>query len=370
MKSHHISFLAGIIFLFTALSPLSAQTLPGAAAPGNGADLVIATRAVSPFVIVDGSGQLTGLSIDLWRAIAADRGLKTRFQLHQTLPQLLDAVQTGKAAAGIAAISITADRETKLDFSHPMFRSGLAIMVPAGDGGIDVAKIMFSKTMLTILVIFLAVILIPAHIFWLIARGRDEGLPIRESYFPGIFDAILWCAESMGGAAQSFPRRALPRIVALVWLYAGIVLISYFTAFATTSLTLQTLRGDINGPDDLAGKRVAVVAGSTSADFIAGTRAVSVPFPDFSTCAAEMLAGRVDAVVYDAPVIQYYSLKQSGARMAGRPFRPENYGIAFPIGSPLRRSVNQGLLNVIESGTYDTLTRKWLGEASVPTRAE
>ncbi len=47
----------------------------------------------------------------------------------------------------------------------------------------------------------------------------------------------------MGGAPQGYPRLVFPRVVALLWLYAGIVLISYLT----TSLTLNTLRGDITG---------------------------------------------------------------------------------------------------------------------------
>ena len=141
-----------------------------------------------------------------------------------------------------------------------MFRSGLAIMVRAGESRVDIRNILFSKATLAVLAIVALVILIPAHIFWVIARGHDEGLPIRQAYIPGIFDAMFWCAESMGGAPQGYPRRIFPRVAALLWLYVGIVLISYFTAFATTSLTMQTLRGDINSPADLAGKTIGVMA--------------------------------------------------------------------------------------------------------------
>jgi polar amino acid transport system substrate-binding protein len=335
-----------------------------------GAEIVVGTRAVAPFVTKTDGGELVGFSIDLWRAIAAELGWRTRFEVHDTLPGLLEAVRTGKQPVAISAISVTAERASQLDFSQPMFRSGLGIMIRAEDQSIDVAGMLFSRTMLVVLGILALIILIPAHIFWWIARGRDEGLPIREPYIPGIFDAMFWCAESMGGAPQGYPRRVFPRVVALLWLYAGILLISYFTAFATTSLTLDTLRGRINGPGDLAGKRVAVVEGSTSAEYVAGVRARAAPHADFLAGAAALLQGSVDAVVYDAPVIQYYALKEGRVRMAGRPFRPENYGIAFPQGSGLRRPVDRALLHLMENGTYDSLLRKWLGSSEGSSRTD
>ncbi len=339
----------------------SVQSQP-VANPAPGGELVVATRAIAPFVVRANGGELTGFSIDLWQAVAAEMGMKTRFVQYETLPELLDSVRSGRNPAGISAISITSDRAATMDFSQPMFRSGLAIMVRNEDGAVDVLSVLFSKTMLIVLGLLALVILVPAHIFWWIARGRDEGLPIREPYIPGIFDAIFWCAESMGGAAQDYPRRWFPRIVALLWLYAGLMFISYFTAFATTSLTLNSLRGQINSPDDLAGKSVAVVKGSTGAGYTTGVRARVTEYASFEECANALIGGRVDAVIYDAPVIQHYVMKEGRVRAAGEKFKPENYGIAFPLGSALRKPVNEALLKIMESGHYDSLMRLWLGE--------
>jgi polar amino acid transport system substrate-binding protein len=44
-------------------------------------------------------------------------------------------------------------------------------------------------------------------------------------------------------------------------------------------------------------------------------------------------------------------------------FKPENYGIALPTGSPLREEINQSLLRLRENGTYGELVRKWFGNA-------
>lgn len=358
-----------LAFLFCACLPHSdtraqgaaGRTSPPAAPPAS--EIAVATRVIEPFVMEDGA-QISGFSADLWRAIAAELGLKSRFVMYKTLPELLGSVGKGETAAGIAAISITADREKKFEFSQPMFRSGLSIMVPDDGNKLDVIGQIFSRDMLKAVCLFFLILIIPAHLIWLLARGRDEGLPISRAYLPGIFDAVFWCAESMGGAAQAHPKRVVARIIAVIWVYAGLVFVAFFTAYATTSLTMQGLKGAINGPSDLAGKRVAVVQGSTSARYAEGLRARTAGFPDFKTAADAMLAGKADAVVYDAPVIQYYTKNHTTVRIAGSTFRSENYGILFPLGSPLRRPVNEALLRLFENGVYDSLNKKWFGEGN------
>jgi polar amino acid transport system substrate-binding protein len=346
--------------LLSALGPAPAAeaVLQPIVAPSP-AEITIATRVIEPFVMKEGD-QIAGFSADLWRAVAAELGLKSRFQVYSTLPDLLGAV--GKEAdAGIAAISITAEREKSFEFSQPMFRSGLSIMVPADSQDVSVLDLLFSMQTAKALSVFLLVLIIPAHLIWLLARGRDEGLPIAESYFPGIFDAIFWCAESMGGAAQAHPTRVFARVAALIWIYAGLVFVAYFTAYATTTLTMESLKGSINEPKDLASKRVAVVQGSTSAQYVDGLRARTTKFTNFKDAAAALLSGKADAVVYDSPVVLYFVKNNPAARIAGNSFRAENYGIIFPVNSPLRRPVNEALLTLVETGMYESLYKKWFG---------
>ncbi len=338
------------------------QPAPGPAetiAPGT--EITVATRAIAPFVVQDGA-ELSGFSIDLWRAIGAQIGVKSRFVAYDTLNGLLDAVRAGKSEAGIAAISITSKRGESLEFSQPMFRSGLSIMVAANSQKLDVLGIMLSSGMLKALGIFLLVLTIPAHVIWFLARGRDDGLPIAEAYLPGIFDAIFWCAESMGGAAQHHPHRVFARVAAIIWIYSGIVLISYFTAFATTSMTVQSLRGEISGPSDLRNKRIAVVEGSTSAAYAGELGASLGNYKNFDAAADAVLHGKAQAAVYDTPVIMYFTRNEPRAQIAGAQFRPESYGIIFPVDSKLRRPVDQALLKLFEDGTYESLYRKWFGQ--------
>lgn len=328
-------------------------------------ELQVATRVVAPFVIQNADGTLSGFSVDLWRAVAAEAGLKSHFKVYGPLHDLLEAVREAKDPVGISAVSITAERELVMDFSQPMFRSGLAIMVPVESGTpLGVIGALFSEQALQVLGLFFLVLLIPAHIIWFTQRGRtEENLTVSRSYFPGILQSIAWAAEGMVAVAP-IPRHWSTRIVAIIWTYAGVVLIAYFTALAATTLTVSSLRGSINGPGDLVGKSVATIKGSTSERFLSQIQALPVGFDDFQGAVAALEAGRTAALVYDAPILLYHATHGGAGKVevVGEPFRIENYGILFPAGSELRRPVNAALLKVTENGTYQQIYDKWFAK--------
>src|SRR4051794_18238133 len=78
----------------------------------------------------------------------------------------------------------------------------------------------------------------------------------------------------------------------------------------------------------------------------------------------DMLEERtVDAVVSDSPILAYY-LSHDGkgkVSLAGAVFRREDYGIAVPNGSLLRRRVDGALLALREDGTYQMIYERWFG---------
>ena len=90
--------------------------------------LRVATRIVPPFVFED-KGKLVGFSIDLWRSITDEMGVKSELFVNPTVADLLSAVKSDKADLGIAAISMTAERDKDFDFSYSIFESRLQILV-------------------------------------------------------------------------------------------------------------------------------------------------------------------------------------------------------------------------------------------------
>ena len=151
--------------------------------------------------------------------------------------------------------------------------------------------------------------------------------------------------------------------VASMWLL-GVVLIAQLTATVTSSQTVQRLRSIINGPEDLPGKSIATVPGSTAADYLSQRRSSLSGEVKSGPDAIRMLErGEVQAVVFEAPTIQYWVAQQGGATLAvvGPVFRPEKLGIAVSEGSALRKRIDLALLGLYQDGTYEKIRAKWFG---------
>lgn len=326
----------------------------------------VATRLVKPFVFEE-KGKLVGFSIDLWQNISNQMGMQSEFLINPTVKDLLLAVGSKEADLGIAAVSITAERENKFDFSHPMFESGLHILVlsQGSNGGVvsNIVSGVFSSAFLPLLGLILVLVLIPAHIVWFFERRHNAGIIPTTSYFPGIFKAAFWSAATLATQADEMPKSASGRITAVIWMFASVVFVAYFTATVTSSLTMQQLRGDIKGPEDLPGKRVASITGSTSADYLRQQNIQVMEFKKIEEAFQALLEREAEAVVYDAPVLLYYASREGKGKVqvVGSVFRKESYGIVFPPNSPYRKRVNEALLTLRENGTYQELYKKWFG---------
>jgi polar amino acid transport system substrate-binding protein len=350
--------LATVLLILLPANFVFAQTKPE--------KLRVGTRLVKPFVYEEG-GILTGFSVELWHELSRQLKVNSDFVVKASVKELLQAVKSKEVHLGISAVSITAEREIDFDFSQPMFDAGLQILTPAqgstsGLIGAIVAGI-FSPSVLPIIGIVLLMILVPAHLVWFFERRNATGLLTHRSYFPGILEACWWAASTLATQADQMPRTALARITAVIWMFASVVFIAYFTAAVTTSLTVQQLRGEINGPADLPGKRIASVKGSTSADYLQRQHIEVMEYANIEEAYRALGESKTDAVVYDAPVLLYYASRDGKGKVqvVGSIFRKENYGIVFPPESPYRKPVNEALLKIKEDGTYDRLYTKWFG---------
>ena len=94
-------------------------------------------------------------------------------------------------------------------------------------------KILFSRWMLYWLVAALLLVLVPAHLIWLLDRRSKDGISTSENYFPGIFDAMAWTAEAMLAQAPRMPRHKFAHLLAILWLFTGVVFVAFFTAQLT-----------------------------------------------------------------------------------------------------------------------------------------
>ena len=359
-----------VVRLLAALA-LTVGLAPVVLAQGAPKELRVVTRVLPPMVVDRGGGALTGFSIELWNEIADRLKLKTKFQVAPDVGALLAEVRSGKADLGVAAISITSAREAEFEFSLPIMNAGLQIMVRGAGKDTesnplkDVLSLLLSWTSLAWLGIAALLVLIPAHIVWYFERDKKDGIIPTTDYYPGIFYAMYWAAGTLATQAEAAPKHWIGRAVAVVWMFTGVVFVALYTAQLAATLTVQQIGGGINGPEDLAGKRVATTRGSTAANVVRELKGQVQEVALISDAYLALNNKAVDAVVFDSPVLLFYAANEGKGRVTtvGSPFRKEDYGIVFPRGMQLRNEVNVALLKLREDGTYQRIFDKWFGTA-------
>ena len=350
------SIAIALFALLNIHSPLTAETLR------------VGTKPFAPFAFVQ-EGKYVGFSIELWSEIAQELELEYELYGEQTVTDLLNSVGSGNTDVAIAGITITSEREENVDFSHPFFESGLQILVPANAPASPINSfvwLILSPILLETIGVLLLVIIISAHLIWFFERDHNPEM-FPKSYFKGIWEACWWSVVTVVtvGYGDKAPIGVGGRIVATIWMFTGVLLVSYFTASVSSALTVQKLETSIQGLEDLNGKRVATVEGSTAADYLTNRPTIKkVEYELVEEAFDAMEDAQVDAVVYDAPVLKNYAL-QTGVdkvRVVGAVFERQSYGIALKTDSPYRESINQAILKLVENGTYDKIYQKWFGE--------
>ena len=343
--------------------------LPGLspAAHAEPRTITVATYDLTPFVMTR-DGVKSGFTIDLLDEISKRTGWDFVFVEAGSTAGLLEAVAQNRAEMAACAISITSDRAEIYDFSQPIMKAGLQIAVGAGSvehtqpGLPDFLGLLFSKTMAIWLIAALILTVLPAHIIWLLEQ-RDEDSIVSRSYIPGIFQAFAWGLGILSATPEDTPRYWPTRVVHVLWAFVGIIFVAYFTATLTANLTVDKFESRINSPADLIGKRVCTVSATTSS---INLTKMGIDFTGVSAiedCYAGLREDTFDAIVFDSPILLHYvaNTGEGFANIAGAIFHDEDYGILFPLGSELRREVDDALLAIRESGDFDLIKQKWLG---------
>lgn len=326
--------------------------------------LIVGTKVAPPFSIKNPDGSWSGISIELWQAIASDLGYSYEFH-ERDLRELIDQARDGKLDAAVAALTVTSEREKLVDFSHPFYTTGLAIAVSRrGQGSwANLIARMFSLEFLEAVAGLSLVLLALGVAIWLVERKRNPeqfgGKPAS-----GIFSGFWWAAVTMTtvGYGDKAPVTLAGRLLAIIWMFAGIVLISVFIAAMSSALTVNQLESAIRGPEDLPRARTAAVATSTGEIYLRERRISYWAFETPIAGLEALIAGKIDAFVYDEPILRYLikTELEGSAEVLPSTLERQDYAIALPQGSPLREPVNRILLEKISGRWWHELLAKYL----------
>lgn len=325
--------------------------------------LNVTTVTRPPFSFVE-DGVQTGFSMDLLEALAGSLNWEYSVDRVGAFNDMLGAVQDGSADLAIANISITAARETRMDFSQPIFEAGLQIMIPSEAARRpSLLHALLSRELFIAIGLAFALLLGGGMLMWSFERRSQPYFDrkLKEAWFPSFWWALNLVVN--GGFEERMPRTPFGRLLGVILVVSSLFIVSVFTARITSVMTVDAISGSVNSVNDLYGKQVGTITGSTAASFLNRREIEFTGYSGLDDMLAAFENKDLDAVVFDAPILSYYASHEGRriATMTGGIFLRESYGIAFPTGSPLVEDVNQALLALREGGTYEEIYRKWFG---------
>jgi glutamate transport system substrate-binding protein len=127
----------------------------------------------------------------------------------------------------------------------------------------------------------------------------------------------------------------------------------------------------IGGPDDLAGKKVCSVTGSTPAENIRTNypKAELTEFDVYSKCAEALKNGQVQAVTTDNVILLgLISQDEEAFELVGKPFTKEPYGIGVKKGdTEFRTFINDTLEKIEQDGRWKAAWDATAGKVATET---
>jgi polar amino acid transport system substrate-binding protein len=378
-KPTWVSLLCAVVICSLTFSARAAEPrdenlppeLPTAPIPKQ--KIIVGVAVSPPFNIRNADGSWTGIAIELWREIAQELALDFEFR-ETNLAGNFAGLAQGWLDVSVGPLSITERREEVCDFTHAFFVSGLAVAVPEShlSGSARFLAAFFDwnvwYTVLKVAIGLIPVMAIVAALIWLCERRVNAAQFGDGRAGRGFGAALWWSAVTMTtvGYGDVSPRTVKGRLVAVVWMFVSLVLVSAFTATMASVLTTDRLSHStaIRGIDELREIHVGTPASSSSAQFL---EANHIDFTTFERAELFMALkeGKIQAVLYDEPYLRYEIRSRYQGQFTITPLSVERQLYAFAVreGSSLREPINRVLLRKIHEPAWDDLLYRYLGKA-------
>jgi glutamate transport system substrate-binding protein len=139
--------------------------------------------------------------------------------------------------------------------------------------------------------------------------------------------------------------------------------------YVTGQQLLVAKGSDIKSVDDLKGKEVCSVTGSTSLDNVEAKGAKPRGFDTYSECRDQVLNGSIDSMTTDGAILLGYAAEDpEKLEVVGEPFSEERYGVGYSKDSPeMCQWIVDTLEEAQEDGTWGEAFEATLGKSGVET---
>jgi len=203
-------------------------------------------------------------------------------------------------------------------------------------------------------------------VIWWSEKGNPEfDDDLRKGYPDALEHALV--TSSSTGYGHRVAKKPLGRWVQALTIIIGIAFFGNFCGLLAADYTAEKMGSSIGSVEDLRGKKVCALDGTTTVPFLRKLGISVTPVTEEDGGIAEarelVLNGDMDAFVTDSPIVLEIVKEDGRFASPGGMFDAQKYGFALQKGSPLKEDIKMALLQLMESGRYAEIVDKWLGKS-------
>lgn len=318
---------------------------------------------VSPPFVMENNGVFQGFAMELWGNIQKSLGIETRFVRYRSLEDIINAVKQGEVDIAVTNLTVSHDRAEALAITYPWYDTGLRILV-GPDGATSVLGELAQNGQLYIYFVLVLLFLALTYALTVLRRRNEENFPAnwRDGLSLSFYEIIV--ALKFGRLTAGVQYSWKVHLLVGLWVIFGVGIVAYVTSSMTSAMTTVSLSHDLYSFSDIYEMKVGVERGSVGERYLYRMGIRVVPYTNLEDCVTALEEGEVEAVVGDAPVLEYWVRRNpaSDFTVRGAVFHPDKFAFALnPKHTDLAHKISLEIIKLHERGELQRLRTAYFG---------
>lgn len=327
--------------------------------------LIVGYSSAPPFIVEKGE-EVEGINIWLWQQVAKDLNLQYRL-VPMDFSEMLEALQDGTIDVCINPLTITSDRSENMEFTHSYFASNSTIVITKPSTlqkSIQYLKRFVNVNFLKGLIALLVLIFLFGAIAWHFER-RENHEQFRPGW-KGILDGVWWSVVTMTtvGYGDKAPKSRGGKMIALIWMFSGLLFISGLTASVASTLTVDRMNSSVKDFNEFKDRTVGSIKKSSSTEFLKVNFFKDVKlYTNVTDGLTDLNTSKIDAFMYDEPILNYrikQNKKFNNLQVLSIKFDLQFYAFGLPKDRiELEQVISQKILEITESHEWRVVLNEY-----------
>ncbi len=327
--------------------------------------LKVAYTPAPPFIIAEGES-LEGVNIWLWKQIAKELGIVYEMKA-MNFSDMLKAIETDSIDISINPLTITSERSKKMNFTHSYYASNSTVVVYESSYSQKIMQTLRSIFNLNFLRGFFALLFL-IFLFgigiWFFEK-RENPEQFRPSW-KGLWDGLWWSVVTMTtvGYGDKSPKSRGGKMIALIWMFSGLLFISGLTASVASMLTVNELKANYESFNEFKESAVGCIKNSSTNEFLEESFFHNIQvYESVARGLDDLRDNKIEAFLYDEPILKYrlnQDISYQDLRILPMQFDLQFYAFGLPKNKQaLEAIISQKILEITESMRWRMILKEY-----------